>query len=480
MNTILVVILSGCVWSFVLIYGLKAQTRAEKIKSNPIQNISNVYEEIPVVLFAAPEEVVKRLREEFTPTPEKSVRLESDEQDCIRFIRKHYPYNSNLLIRDLYLKKYESELQYIKENCQPCKSILAYYLNLEALPQISKTFIAIRRESIYSATPEILGTISLSKQVLMNFTDGRSLLKILAAESMTNATLNVPKLKQTPTQVVTKGENNSIIYSHGSIEPSTPDQSMYDYLLSYVSNNKRLFNVPELIHAVLLRKMDGAIDGITGLEYYQQKLIQREVLLYEAPEEVVSRFREEYTPTPQKTPVLEQAIADCPAADSIIVRLKDARLVPKSLLDTAPNECEMVQSYFKIFYEYQLIQKVFMITADVAEGGIPAVLGAWSSGNSRRKPYTFLPTAPSPTINSGSLDQVELQQFKTKVIYTDNGTSHFDRASIINAQEDTMQEYFRSVLRYKRYGKVYKANLLTYVPGFYKPIRIADVVEITK
>lgn len=459
-------------------YALNAQTKPAN------KTISEVYEEIPVVLFEAPADVVKRMREEFTPSPIKTPEVEEAEKTCRRYLIQQrlvqkqgltgkIKEDTSLWLDTLNRTQRLTAYHEAMNRCTECSITWNFYKTVYSGVAIGKTYI-ILKEHKNPDTLEILGLAPI--RPVFPSTDKPTLKKILATQTFTAATLSVRQLQTMPTKVTQTLKGGITEFIKGSIE-HTNHTTMYDYLYEWKNYKNQLYNTQEILRGIVLRKLDGTIDAITGLDYYRQPEITQSVLLYETPMEVVVRFREEFTPMPVKTPLLEQAEQICPTADSIKTKLSNNQLIPKSLLDPKPNECEMLLNYYKIWFKQQIIQKVFIITSDVSEGSVPGIIGSCALGDVRRNKIDSISLSSSfPIMRSGSLYLFDLQQFHTITSESEQNV----RGSIIGSTEKTMDEYFRSVLRSRRYGKVYKANLLTYVKGYYNPIRITDVVELPK
>lgn len=212
-----------------------------------------------------------------------------------------------------------------------------------------------------------------------------------------------------------------------------------------------------LIPAMLLAQQDVTKSYLRRLDYYKYANIS----IFEANAEAIKRFREEFTPTPQKTPALEQAEQDCPTTDEIKKKLKNKQPVAKSLLEEAQNECEMVLTYYKILNEQQSIGKVYVITEKYVDGSDPVIIGAISIqvvNPAQAGDPEAIKTALNAPINSGVLDANELRALKTKVMEQSNDPNNpgsvFIRGSIESTPYDNMLEYFKNSIKQSPLDKI--------------------------
>lgn len=205
-----------------------------------------------------------------------------------------------------------------------------------------------------------------------------------------------------------------------------------------------------LIPAMLLAQQDVTKSYLRRLDYYKYANIS----LFEANADAIKRFREEYTPSPVKTPALEQAEQDCPNSEDIKKKLKNKQQVPKSLLDEAPNECEMVMNYYKIVNDQQSIGKVYIITEKYIDGSDPVIIGAISiqaQNPAQAGDPEALKNALNAPINSGVLDANELRAMKTKIMEQSNDPNNpgsvYIKGSIESTPYDNMLDYFKQMIK---------------------------------
>jgi hypothetical protein len=109
------------------------------------------------------------------------------------------------------------------------------------------------------------------------------------------------------------------------------------------------------------------------LEYYKYSNIS----LFEADAAAQKRFREKFTPTPVKGAAVEQAEQDCPTADDIKKKIKNRQAVPQNLIEEAPQECDIVKTYYKTAQDMaeSQIGKVYIVTEKYADGTEPIIIG---------------------------------------------------------------------------------------------------------
>jgi hypothetical protein len=194
-----------------------------------------------------------------------------------------------------------------------------------------------------------------------------------------------------------------------------------------------------------LRKMD----------YYKYSAIS----FFEADAAAQKRFREKYTPTLQKTAAVEQAEQDCPNTDEIKKKLKNRQPVPQSLIDDAPNECEIVRNYYKTLSETVQIGKVFIVTEKYQDGTEPVIIGAVAI-NALPTAQAADPEAIKNALNSPKevLDANELRSFKTQETEQSTdpnnpGEVHIN-GSIENTTYTNMYDYLKALIKQNPQDKV--------------------------
>lgn len=430
-------------------------TKAQQTIKPQQKTIAEVYEEIPVVLFEAPEEVVSRLQGEFTPRPFMTSKYITASLTFHHHIKNHPEKNLFLLLKS------DSTIAELSKHCNDCATYLSFYKEVSNYAQstqnrtdIGKVYIAVRQST--GKPPELIGTVSIPLPAQAPFANKTTIIKTLTALSLTNGTLGAQELRQLSTTTADKKESDHLSLAGGTIQ-NVEYQTLYDYLVAYIRNPHHLYNVPELLRAVVLRKLDGTIDGITGLEFYQQPEIRTGVLLYEAPKEIFQQFYDTFTPALLTTSKGNNAEKNFPKSEEITKLLNLGKPVPESLVVAALRD-RQTESMVKT---QPTVQKVFIVTADVSQGGMPDVLGSWALGTSGlHEPYVFSAKPPFPVIHVGTLETEQLKAAKA-------GTNGFG-----------MDELLRNVLRDKTYKKVYKATLINYVPGVYSAKHVVDVEEL--
>jgi hypothetical protein len=134
-----------------------------------------------------------------------------------------------------------------------------------------------------------------------------------------------------------------------------------------------------LVQACVLASAASAQSGdvirpyLRKLEYYKYSNIS----LFEADASAQKRFREKFTPTPVKGAAVEQAEQDCPTSDDIKKKIKNRQAVPQNLIEEAPQECDIVKTYYKAAQDQSESQigKVYIVTEKYADGSEPVIIG---------------------------------------------------------------------------------------------------------
>jgi hypothetical protein len=196
---------------------------------------------------------------------------------------------------------------------------------------------------------------------------------------------------------------------------------------------------------------------IRKLDYYKYSSVS----IFEADAAAAKRFKEKFTPTPQKTPAIEQAEQDCPTSDDIKKKIKNKQQVPQSMIDEAPNECETVRNYYKLVAETIQIGKVYVLTEKYQDGSEPAIIGAVSipqlAPAQAADPEAIKSALNSP-LSSGVLDVSELRGFKTveQEASTDpNNPGMVDiNGSITGTSYSNMYDYFKAMIKQNPQDKV--------------------------
>ncbi len=180
------------------------------------------------------------------------------------------------------------------------------------------------------------------------------------------------------------------------------------------------------------------------------------ISLFEANADAIRRFREELTPSITKTAAIEAAEQDCPTTDKIRIAFKNKQNIPQSLIDEAPNECEMVRNYYKRIVELAQIGKVFVVTTKLTNASNPAItiIGTVSipiiNPTQASNPEALKIALHSP-ISAGVLDANDLKRFRTKVIERSTDPNNpgmiYVRGSIETAPDQTMDEYFQTMIQ---------------------------------
>lgn len=251
------------------------------------------------------------------------------------------------------------------------------------------------------------------------------------------ATLSIKNLKTLPTKILenSKAPNNpGMVFVRGSIELTRHD-TMAEYIEAAF--------LPEttIVTATLQRTTKGEITGIKGIKSISLQTMAGDVTLCKLDKDCVERIREEFTPTPYKSPALEQAEADCPTSGEIKKKLKNRQQVPKYLLDEAPNECEMVLNYYKITYSPN-IDCVYAILKQDGQGKY-FVQGILTFDTST-KPWKTQPLSFESQIRRAALDTAGLKSLPVKVFEKDfDGKNVAVRGSIMNSQASTMLEHIQ-------------------------------------
>jgi hypothetical protein len=203
--------------SFVAKQPANFPTTAKKI----LMNVSE-YTGGNLALFRAEYRVVRRMRELFTPSINRTEQLEKAEQECYetdlikKFILKKQPVPSELL------------------SSEHGKIIYEYYSRLAKITLISNVYILTKRptdeEKRMNTKLSIIGVVSLPAPTKEQQDDKDYLRKALASPLMIG-TLTASELQAIPTQVFTIDSKGVRIYVQGSIE-DTNAKTMLEYIAS--------------------------------------------------------------------------------------------------------------------------------------------------------------------------------------------------------------------------------------------------------
>jgi len=198
---------------------------------------------------------------------------------------------------------------------------------------------------------------------------------------------------------------------------------------------------------------------IRKLEYYKYANIS----IFEADAAATKRFREKFTPTPQKTPAIEQAEQDCPTAEDIKKKIKNKQAVPQTLIDEAPTECEAVKNYYQLVASTVQIGKVYVITEKYQDGSEPVIIGTVAIpvlAPAQASDPEALKNALNAPLGSGVLDANDLRALPTKEKEQSQDPNNpgevFINGSIESTSYSNMYEYIKQMIKQSPQDQVNK------------------------
>ncbi len=391
-----------------------------------------------VVLVQLGSEVVKRLREELTPSISKTPAIEQAEQDC--------PTTDQ--IKKCIKNKQPVPQELMNEMLNACKKVRNYYNSLASLVQINQVYgVYDAATFIKQRQPKLLGTIALGivksvEEIIFNFAqDSEPISKHFVSERIIAAgTITTNALKAIPTKVTvqsTDTNNPGFVYARGSIE-DTKCNTMAEYITA---------NKPSISNSIIVatsKRSKGKVVGVSNVHEVSTKVSAGEVTLIALDSSVMCRFRETFTPSISN---LEQAEHDCPTSDEIKKKIRNRQSVAQNLIDEAPNECYMVKNYYVAMSQFAQIGGLYAIVQHNAQGS-PIVVGTDALSKAHELPEFIVIER-----GSWSLTTDELRAFKTKEKNNDpnNPGLVYVKGSIENTRHESMYDYIQEYVqqRYK-------------------------------